>query len=165
MSEITRLIETEGSEMSEIIHNGLLMLGCALASLISAVIVGYIAALVSSGFSKTLRDKIFTKVESFSLNEMKKFKTSSLITRTTNDVTQMEMLIGMGMQMIIKAPIMAIRAVSKILDKSIELSMVTGVGVAILLVTIAIIMIIVIPRFSKIQKLTDNVNNLVNVQS
>ena len=160
MSEITRLIETEGSEMSEIIHNGLLMLGCALASLISAVIVGYIAALVSSGFSKTLRDKIFTKVESFSLNEMKKFKTSSLITRTTNDVTQMEMLIGMGMQMIIKAPIMAIRAVSKILDKSIELSMVTGVGVAILLITIAIIMIIVIPRFSKIQKLTDNINKV-----
>ena len=160
MSEITRLIETEGSEMSEIIHNGLLMLGCALASLISAVIVGYIAALVSSGFSKTLRDKIFTKVESFSLNEMKKFKTSSLITRTTNDVTQMEMLIGMGMQMIIKAPIMAFKAVSKILDKSIELSMVTGVGVAILLITIAIIMIIVIPRFSKIQKLTDNINKV-----
>ena len=160
MSEITRLIETEGSEMSEIIHNGLLMLGCALASLISAVIVGYIAALVSSGFSKTLRDKIFSKVESFSLNEMKKFKTSSLITRTTNDVTQMEMLIGMGMQMIIKAPIMAFKAVSKILDKSIELSMVTGVGVAILLITIAIIMIIVIPRFSKIQKLTDNINKV-----
>ena len=160
MSEITRLIETEGSEMSEIIHNGLLMLGCALASLISAVIVGYIAALVSSGFSKTLRGKVFSKVESFSLNEMKKFKTSSLITRTTNDVTQMEMLIGMGMQMIIKAPIMAIRAVSKILDKSIELSMVTGVGVAILLITIAIIMIIVIPRFSKIQKLTDNINKV-----
>lgn len=160
MSEITRLIETEGSEMSEIIHNGLLMLGCALASLISAVIVGYIAALVSSGFSKTLRGKVFSKVESFSLNEMKKFKTSSLITRTTNDVTQMEMLIGMGMQMIIKAPIMAFKAVSKILDKSIELSMVTGVGVAILLITIAIIMIIVIPRFSKIQKLTDNINKV-----
>ena len=160
MSEITRLIETEESEMSEIIHNGLLMLGCALASLISAVIVGYIAALVSSGFSKTLRGKVFSKVESFSLNEMKKFKTSSLITRTTNDVTQMEMLIGMGMQMIIKAPIMAFKAVSKILDKSIELSMVTGVGVAILLITIAIIMIIVIPRFSKIQKLTDNINKV-----
>ena len=126
MSEITRLIETEGSKMSEILKQGGFMLICASLSLISAFIVGYIAALVSSGFSKTLRNKIFTKVEGFSLKEMKKFHTSSLITRTTNDVTQMEMLIGMGMQMIIKAPIMAIRAVSKILDKSIELSMVTG---------------------------------------
>ena len=160
MSEITRLIETEGSKMSEILKQGGFMLGCAMLSLISAFIVGYIAALVSSGFSRTLRSKVFNKVESFSLKEMKKFHTSSLITRTTNDVTQMEMLIGMGMQMIIKAPIMAVRAVSKILDKSIELSMVTGVGVVILLVVIGIIMIIVVPRFSKIQKLIDGINGV-----
>lgn len=160
MSEITRLIETEGSKMSEILKQGGFMLLCASLSLISAFIVGYIAALVSSGFSKTLRNKIFTKVEGFSLKEMKKFHTSSLITRTTNDVTQMEMLIGMGMQMIIKAPIMAIRAVSKILDKSIELSMVTGACVVILLITIGIIMFIVVPRFSKIQKLIDGINGV-----
>ena len=160
MSEITRLIETEGSKMSEILTQGGFMLLCASLSLISAFIVGYIAALVSSGFSKTLRNKIFTKVEGFSLKEMKKFHTSSLITRTTNDVTQMEMLIGMGMQMIIKAPIMAIRAVSKILDKSIELSMVTGACVVILLITIGIVMIIVVPRFSKIQKLIDGINGV-----
>ena len=160
MSEITRLIETEGSKMSEILKQGGFMLLCASLSLISAFIVGYIAALVSSGFSKTLRNKIFTKVEGFSLKEMKKFHTSSLITRTTNDVTQMEMLIGMGMQMIIKAPIMAIRAVSKILDKSIELSMVTGACVVILLITIGIVMIIVVPRFSKIQKLIDGINGV-----
>ena len=160
MSEITRLIETEGSKMSEILKQGGFMLGCAMLSLISAFIVGYIAALVSSGFSRTLRSKVFNKVESFSLKEMKKFHTSSLITRTTNDVTQMEMLIGMGMQMIIKAPIMAIKAVSKILDKSYELSMLTGVGVVILLVVIGIIMIIVVPRFSKIQKLIDGINGV-----
>lgn len=160
MSEITRLIETEGSKMNEIMKQGGFMLSCALLSLLSAFIVGYIAALVSSGFSKKLREKIFSKVDSFSLKEMKKFHTSSLITRTTNDVTQMEMLIGMGMQMIIKAPIMAFKAVSKILDKSIELSMLTGVGVVILLVVIGIIMIIVVPRFSKIQKLIDGINGV-----
>lgn len=160
MSEITRLIETEGSKMSEIMKQGGFMLSCALLSLLSAFIVGYIAALVSSGFSKKLREKIFSKVDSFSLKEMKKFHTSSLITRTTNDVTQMEMLIGMGMQMIIKAPIMAFKAVSKILDKSIELSMLTGAGVVILLVVIGIIMIIVVPRFSKIQKLIDGINGV-----
>lgn len=160
MSEITRLIETEGSKMNEIMKQGAFMLSCALLSLLSAFIVGYIAALVSSGFSKKLREKIFSKVDSFSLKEMKKFHTSSLITRTTNDVTQMEMLIGMGMQMIIKAPIMAFKAVSKILDKSIELSMLTGVGVVILLVVIGIIMIIVVPRFSKIQKLIDGINGV-----
>jgi len=160
MSEITRLIETEGSKMNEIMKQGGFMLSCALLSLLSAFIVGYIAALVSSGFSKKLREKIFSKVDSFSLKEMKKFHTSSLITRTTNDVTQMEMLIGMGMQMIIKAPIMAFKAVSKILDKSIELSMLTGAGVVILLVVIGIIMIIVVPRFSKIQKLIDGINGV-----
>ena len=160
MSEITRLIETEGSKMNEIMKQGGFMLSCALLSLLSAFIVGYIAALVSSGFSKKLREKIFSKVDSFSLKEMKKFHTSSLITRTTNDVTQMEMLIGMGMQMIIKAPIMAFKAVSKILDKSIELSMLTGAGVVILLVVIGIIMLIVVPRFSKIQKLIDGINGV-----
>ncbi len=160
MSEITVLIQTEGSKMGDIIKEGTYMLLCALGSLLSAILVGYLAASISSSFSMTLRDKIFDKVEKFSTAEMKKFSTSSLITRTTNDVTQMEMLIAMGLQMLIKAPIMAVWAVSKILNKSIELSILTGCCVGVLLVTIITIMIIVLPRFSIVQKLIDRVNGV-----
>ncbi len=160
MSKITELIQTEGSLMKDILKEGGYMLLCALGSLISAVCVGYLAATISSNFSMNLRSKIFSKVGKFSTAEMKKFQTSSLITRTTNDVTQLEMLIAMGLQMLIKAPIMAVWAISKILDKSIELSALTGVCVAILLGTIIIIMIIVLPRFSKVQKLIDKVNGV-----
>lgn len=160
MSEITALIQTEGSKMSDILTQGGYMLACALGSLLSAVCVGYLAATISSNFSMTLRGKIFDKVEEFSTAEMKKFQTSSLITRTTNDVTQLEMLIAIGLQMLIKAPIMAFWAVSKILDKSIELSTLTGACILVLLVTIGIIMIIVLPRFSKVQKLIDKVNGV-----
>lgn len=160
MSAITRLVQTEGSQMSEILKQGGYMLLCAFGSLISACVVGYFASLVSSDFSMNLRNNIFNKVEEFGTEEIKKFSTSSLITRTTNDVTQMEMLIGMGMQVMIKAPIMAVWAITKILDKSVEWSMLTGVCVAILLITIGIIMMIVMPRFSKVQKLIDKVNGV-----
>jgi len=160
MSEITRLIEMSGSEMSEILTQGGYMFLCALGSLISAVFVGYLAATISSNFSMVLREKIFNKVESFSTSEMKKFDPSSLITRTTNDVTQMEMLIAMGLQLLIKAPIMAVWAVSKILNKSMELSALTGFCVGLLLTTIIIIMIIVLPRFELVQKLIDKVNSV-----
>lgn len=160
MSQITTLIQTEGTTTKDILTQGGYMLLCALGSLVSSVFVGYLAATISSSFSMTIRDKIFSQVEKFQVAEMKKFQTSSLITRTTNDVTQIEMLIAMGLQMIIKAPIMAIWAISKILNKSMELSILVGVCVGVLLVTIAIIISIVLPRFSKVQKLIDKVNEV-----
>ncbi len=160
MSEITRLIQTEGSEMSEILTQGSFMLLCAFGSLSSAVLVGYLASFLASNFSKKLRKIIFRKVESFGTEEIKKFSTSSLITRTTNDVTQIEMLISMGLQMLIKAPVMAIWAVSKILNKSLEWSILTAVCLAILLTTIGIILIIVLPRFKIVQKLIDKINGV-----
>ena len=161
MSSITRLVQTEGSTMAEIMKQGGYMLLCALGSLTSAVVVGYLISNVSSNFSMNLRYKIFTKVEKFGTEEIKKFSTSSLITRTTNDVTQIEMLIGMGLQLLIKAPIMAVWAITKILDKSLEWSMLVGACVVILLTTIGIIMLIVMPRFSKVQKLIDRVNGVI----
>ena len=161
MSSITRLVQTEGSTITDIIMQGIYMLGCAFGSLLSACIVGYLASQVSSSFSMILRNKIFTKVERFGTEEIKKFSTSSLITRTTNDVMQIEMIIGMGMQLLIKAPIMAIWAITKILDKSVEWSMLTGACVIALLSVIGIIMLIVLPRFSKVQKLIDRVNGVI----
>ena len=161
MSNITRLVQTEGSTMNEIIKKGLFMLGCAFGSLLSAICVGYLSSHISSNFSMNLRNKIFKKVEEFGTEEIKKFSTSSLITRTTNDVMQIEMLIGMGMQLLIKAPIMAVWAISKILNKSVEWSMLTALCVVVLLTTIGIIMAIVLPRFSKIQKLIDRVNGVI----
>ena len=160
MSAITRLIQTDGSKMSEILEQGSYMLLCALGSLASAIGVGYLASKLSASFSRTLRNKIFNKVEDFGMAEIKKFSTSSLITRTTNDVTQIEMLISMGLQMMIKAPIMAVWAVMKIIDKSIQWSMLTAAGVVILLSTVIALMIIVLPRFAKVQKLIDRVNGV-----
>ena len=160
MSEITVLIQTEGTEIEDVLKQGALMMGCALFSVTLSVIVGYLAALLSASFSRKLRHDIFEKVSKFSMNEIKKFSTSSLITRTTNDVTQVEMFIAMGLQALVKAPIMAFWAVSKILDKSIEWSMLTGGCVVILLTTVAILMIIVLPRFEKVQRLIDKVNGV-----
>jgi len=158
MSNITLLVQTEGSLMSEILKQGAYMLLCALGSLISAIIVGYLASYLSASFSLNLRNKIFEKVQKFGMSEIKKFSTSSLITRTTNDVTQIEMFIAMGLQMMIKAPIMAIWAITKILGKSVEWSMVTAGCVVILLATVITLLIIVFPRFEKVQKLIDKVN-------
>lgn len=160
MSEITKLIETNGSKMSEIIKQGSFMLLCALGTMISAILIGYLASNLSASFSLKIREKIFKKVNNFSISEIKKFHTSSLITRTTNDVTQLEMLIAMGLQAMIKAPIMAVWAITKIINKSMTLSTLVGGGVFILLLNIVTIMLVVVPRFKKIQKLTDSVNNL-----
>lgn len=160
MSAITRLVQTEGSSMREIIEQGAYMLLCAFGSLVSAMIVGYFASNLASNFSKTLRDKVFSKVLRFSTKEMKELETSSLITRTTNDITQVEMLISMGLQMIVKAPIMAVWAILKILNKGLEWSILTAVCVLVLLTTIGILMVIVLPRFARVQKLIDKVNGV-----
>lgn len=160
MSEITVLVQTEGSQMSDIIKNGAYMLSCALGSLVSAVIVGYLVATVAANFSKSVRKKLFDKVEDLAMSEVKGFSTSSLITRTTNDITQVQMLVAMGLQLMIKAPITAIWAITKILNKSWQWSMTTGIAVLILLTVISILTIIVMPRFKIVQKLTDKINGV-----
>ena len=160
MSKITELIQTDNSTMSDIIKQGIYMILCAFGSLATAVVVGYFAANVSSNFSMAIRKLVFDKVQKFSTAEIKKFRTSSLITRTTNDVTQLEMLIAMGLQAFIKAPIMAVWAISKILNKSIELSALTGLCVVVLLATVIVLMIVVLPRFEIVQKLIDKVNGV-----
>lgn len=160
MSAITQLVQTEGSKMADILEQGAYMIGCALASLICSIVVGYFAARVASSFSANIRKKIFEKVENMGIAEIKKFSTSSLITRTTNDVTQVEMLIGMGLQAMVKAPIMAVCAVMKILNKGLEWSILTACCVAILLFVVACLMIIVLPRFEKVQKLIDKINGV-----
>ena len=116
MSEITRLVETEGSEISDILKNGAFMMLCAIGSLLGAISVGYLAANISASFSKNVRKKLYEKVENLGLAEIKKFSISSLITRTTNDITQIQMLVSMGMQVMIKAPITAVWAITKILN-------------------------------------------------
>ena len=160
MSEITKLVQTEGSKMADILKNGGYMLLCAFGSLLSAIIVGYLVANISSIFSMRTRKKLFDKVENLSMQEVKQFSTSSLITRTTNDITQVEMLIGMGLQLLIKAPITAIWAITKILNKSIEWSTITAIAVVILLFVIACLIIIVMPKFKIVQKLIDKLNNV-----
>ena len=160
MSEVTKLVQTEGSKMHDIIINGCYMLACAFGSLVSAVIVGYLVANLSSTFSMKIREQIFKKVESFSTNEIKMFQVNSLITRTTNDVTQIEMLIGMGLQLLLKAPITAIWAITKILNKSWQWSALTAVAVVILMSVIATLMMIVVPKFKIVQKLIDKVNGV-----
>ena len=160
MSEITQLVQTEGNTMAEILTAGGKMLLCAFGSLASAVIVGFFASYIAATFSKIIRKDIFEKVENFSEGEVKKFSTSSLITRTTNDVSQIEMLVAMGLQLIIKAPITAIWAVSKILGKSFTWSAVIGGGVLILLLTLTFLMIVVLPKFKIVQKLLDKINGI-----
>lgn len=160
MSEITRLVQTEGSTINDILVQGGYMLACAGGSLIAMIIVGYLTSSVSANFSRTLGKKVFEKVQGFSMEEIKLFSTSSLITRTTNDITNVQMLISMGTQLIIKAPITAVWAVFKILNKSWTWSMLTGLAVLILLVTIAILVLTVLPKFKIVQKLIDNINAL-----
>ena len=161
MSRITKLVQTEDSTMNEILIAGGYMLLCAVCSLICTIIVGYLSSLLSARFSRTIRRKIFEKVESFGIAEIKKFSTASLITRTTNDVSQIEMLLAMGLQLLVKAPVTAVWALLKIIGKSGELSLVTFAGVVIIVITNMIIIMIVSPRFEKIQKLTDKINGVV----
>ena len=160
MTSITILVQTKGSSMSDVLIEGLKMMLCAFGSLISAFITGYFAAYVAASFGKNLRRDIFTKVESFGMEEIKKFSTSSLITRTTNDVTQVQMIIAIGLQIIVKAPIMATWAIIKIAGKGFEWSLATIITVLIILLLISIIIKIVLPRFKKIQTLTDNLNRV-----
>ena len=160
MSKITQLVQTDVSSMKAILENGGYMLACAFGSLIAAIIVGYLISIISATFSKRTRKMIFTKVEELAIHEVKQFSTNSLITRTTNDVTQIEMLIAMGLQLLIKAPITAIWAVTKILNKSVEWSIITAIAVVILLSVIASLVIIVMPRFKIVQKLTDSINGV-----
>ena len=159
MSEITKLVQTEGSKMSDILSQGGYMLLCALGSLISAFIVGYLTSYISATFSQKTRKTLFTKVQSFSMEEIKKFKTSSLITRTTNDITNIQMFISMGLQMIIKAPITAVWAILKILGKNYRWSIATFIAVVVMLSVIGTLMLIVLPRFKIVQKLIDNIND------
>ena len=160
MSKITVLVQTEGSKMSSILKNGLWMMLCAFGSLIATIIVIFLTANISANFSLLTRKKLFDKVIDLDFHSVKEFSTSSLITRTTNDITQIEMVIAMGLMLIIKAPITAIWAITKIINKSWQWSMVTAICVIILLTTISIIMFIVVPRFKIIQKLTDKINGV-----
>ena len=160
MSGITKLVQTEGSKMSEILEQGGLMIACAFVSLVCNIVVGFFSARVASSFSATLRKKIFEKVENMGIAEVKKFSTSSLITRTTNDVMQVEALIGMGLHAMVKAPVMAVSAIFKILDKGFEWSILTACCVSILLSVVITLMIIVLPRFEKVQKLIDKINGV-----
>ena len=160
MSEITILVKTEGSTMSDILEQGGYMLLCAGGSLASAVVVGYLSSLISANFSMNLRKKLFEKAQSFGMEEMNRFSTGSLITRTTNDITNIQMFISMGLQMLIKAPITAVWAVLKILNKSWQWSAITGVAVVVLLLCVSFLIATVMPRFKRVQKLIDNINNL-----
>ena len=159
MSSITKLVQTEGSKMSDVLSQGSYMLLCAFGSLISAFIVGYLTSYISATFSQKIRKSLFSKVQSFSMEEIKKFKTSSLITRTTNDITNIQMFISMGLQMLIKAPITAVWAILKILGKNYKWSIATGIAVVIMLAVIGTLMLIVLPRFKIVQKLIDNIND------
>ncbi|MBQ3474704.1 MAG: ABC transporter ATP-binding protein [Bacilli bacterium] len=160
MSEITKLVQTEGSQMNDIISNGGMMLLCAFLSLLDAVVVGFCTALLSANLSMNIRERLFNKVENLSMAEVKKFSTSSLITRTTNDITQIQMFAAMGLQLLIKAPLMSVLAILKILDKNMEWTILTGVAVGILLLTVIILTLIVIPKFKVVQKLTDKLNGV-----
>ncbi len=160
MSRITVLVQTAGGEISEIWQVGGYMLLCALGSLVSAIIVGFFAARIAASFSKRLRSMMFNKVDSFSMEEINRYSTSSLITRSTNDITQVQMVVTMGLQVIIKAPIMAVWAITKIAGKGFEWTAATGVAVVVMVVAIFLIMMSVMPMFKKMQTLTDNMNRV-----
>lgn len=160
MSNITMLVQTENSEMTEILKNGGYMLLCALGSMASAVIVGFFAARIGAGLSKTLREKVFCKVLGFSMEEINNFSTPSLITRSTNDITQVQMIITMGLQAMIKAPIMAVWAILKISDKSWQWTLSTGVAVAVMITMLTVLVVFALPKFKIIQTLTDNLNRV-----
>lgn len=160
MTDLTMMLNTAGSETSDILNVGLKMLGCTLASAALAIGCGYLSAKTASGFSYTVREKLFNHVMDMGSEEMQDFSIPSLITRTTNDITQIQMIISMGLQMIIKSPIMAVWAVIKILGKSWELSAVTAAFVVVICVFVLAVMATCIPRFRIVQKLTDKINRV-----
>lgn len=160
MTDLTMMLNTAGSETSDILNVGLKMLGCTLASAALAIVCGYLSAKTASGFSYTIREKLFNHVMDMGREEMQDFSIPSLITRTTNDITQIQMIVSMGLQMIIKSPIMAVWAVIKILGKSWELSAVTAAFVVVICVFVLAVMATCIPRFRIVQKLTDKINRV-----
>lgn len=160
MTDLTMMLNTAGSETSDILNVGLKMLGCTLASAALAIVCGYLSAKTASGFSYTIREKLFNHVMDMGSEEMQDFSIPSLITRTTNDITQIQMIVSMGLQMIIKSPIMAVWAVIKILGKSWELSAVTAAFVVVICVFVLAVMATSIPRFRIVQKLTDKINRV-----
>lgn len=160
VGEMTKLISTEGSSMHEIWMAGLKMLGCALGSALMAVLVGCFMSKIAANFSYNIRGQVFNKINEFGVAEMKKFSTPSLITRTTNDITQIQNVIAMGFQTMIKAPILAVWAIVKIFGKSWELSVVVMSFVAVLMVTIITVMIFALPKFKKMQKQVDDINRV-----
>ena len=161
MSAITTLVQTEGSLMHDILIQGVYMLLCALGSMVFSIIVGYFAAKTAAGLAQTLRGEVFDKTIGFSLEEIDHFSTASLISRSTNDITQIQNIIAMGLQMAVKAPIMAVWAVMKIAGKDYwQWTATTAVSVFILMIFLAIIIIFALPRFKKIQGLTDNLNRI-----
>ncbi len=160
MSEITTLVQTPGSTIAEIIGEGVPMLLCALGSLISAFVVGFFAAKIAAGLAQRLRSQVFNQVLSFSMEEIAGFSTASLITRSTNDITQVQMFIAIGMQALLRAPIMAVWAVCKIAGKGWEWTAATGCAVAVLMVMLTVIIIFAMPKFRIMQRLTDNLNRI-----
>ena len=158
MSNLTVLIKTPGSEISEILHTGAEMLGCTLASAVLCVICGYLTARVAAGFGYAIRESVFNKIADFGQQEMMAFSVPSLINRTTNDITQIQMLVAMGLQILIKSPIMAVWAIIKIVNKSWTLSAITAGFVVALLVLMVVIIAVVVPRFRRVQKLMDHIN-------
>lgn len=160
MYEITMLVQTEGSKMSDVLVQGIYMLICAIGSMAAAMFTVYFAAKVAAGFSLRLRGMVFEKTMSFSMEEINSFSTASLITRSTNDITQIQLLIVMGFQAIVKAPILATWAIFKIMGKSWQWTAATGTAVLIIIVMLCIIIFIALPKFRRIQSLTDNLNRV-----
>lgn len=160
MAEITRLIQTPDSALSSVVWAGMKMLACAILSMAAMFVVGYFVAQVAAGLSKRLREAVYDKVISFSMEEMGKFSTASLITRSTNDISQVQMVIAIGLQASVRAPIMAVWAITKIINKNLMWSAATGVAVAFLLVLIVVILVLAVPGFQKMQTLTDNINRV-----
>lgn len=160
MSEITKLVQTKGSKMNDILISGGKMLACALGSLLAAVCTSICASKISSNFSANLRGQVFHKVQSFSMEEIGNFSTASLITRSTNDITQVQMLIVMGLEVLLKAPIMAVWALCKISTKNWQWTASTGVAVVVLLSFVCVCVAVALPKFKKLQSLTDNLNRV-----
>lgn len=160
MSEITKLVQTKGSKMNDILIAGGKMLACALGSLLAAVCTSICASKISSNFSANLRGQVFHKVQSFSMEEIGNFSTASLITRSTNDITQVQMLIVMGLEVLLKAPIMAVWALCKISTKNWQWTASTGVAVVVLLSFVCVCVAVALPKFKKLQSLTDNLNRV-----
>lgn len=158
MAEVTRLVQTPGTQISDIWYNGMCMLLCTLGSILIAVISGYLISYISSLFSYNITKELFKKIQSFSFENIEKFSTASLITRSTNDVTQIEMFLGFGMMIFIKSPIMAFWAIRKILNKGIEWTIATGIAVIIMLIVLSFLIFIVIPKIQVLQTLIDKLN-------